>query len=128
MSSRFDLSEVCRECGLTLIGPSPDVIRRMGDKAEALRTMVEAKVPTLPGSNGVLPEAGDPVAEVLLEGADAPRLDPELEWLKSHYCDQFRLAFHAALVDLPSREQDLLRQNLIEGMNIDRIDKTNKTL
>jgi len=47
-------AEVCRECGLTFIGPPPDVIRRMGDKAEALRTMKKAGVPTLPGSNGVL--------------------------------------------------------------------------
>lgn len=47
-------AEVCRECGLTFIGPSPDVIRRMGDKAEALRTMITAGVPTLPGSGGVL--------------------------------------------------------------------------
>ncbi len=47
-------AEVCRECGLTFIGPGPEVIRRMGDKAQALRTMVEAGVPTLPGSDGVL--------------------------------------------------------------------------
>ena len=47
-------AEVCRECGLTFIGPSPDVIRKMGDKAEALRTMLDAGVPTLPGSGGVL--------------------------------------------------------------------------
>jgi acetyl-CoA carboxylase biotin carboxylase subunit len=47
-------AEVCRECGLTFIGPGPEVIRRMGDKAEALRTMIDAGVPTLPGSGGVL--------------------------------------------------------------------------
>jgi len=49
-------AEVCRECGLTFIGPGPEVIRRMGDKAEALRTMIEAGVPTLPGSGAVLPD------------------------------------------------------------------------
>ncbi len=47
-------AEVSRECGLTFIGPGPDVIRRMGDKAAARRTMIEAGVPTLPGSEGVL--------------------------------------------------------------------------
>jgi acetyl-CoA carboxylase biotin carboxylase subunit len=47
-------AEVCRECGLTFIGPPPDVIRRMGDKAEALRTMGEVGVATLPGSGGIL--------------------------------------------------------------------------
>ena len=39
-------AEVCRESGLTFIGPGPDVIRKMGDKAEARRTMVAAGVPT----------------------------------------------------------------------------------
>jgi acetyl-CoA carboxylase biotin carboxylase subunit len=47
-------AEVCRECGLTFIGPGPEVIRRMGDKAEARRTMIEAGVPTVPGSEGVV--------------------------------------------------------------------------
>ena len=47
-------AEVCRECGLTFIGPEPDVIRSMGDKAEARRTMDRAGVPTIPGSDGVV--------------------------------------------------------------------------
>jgi acetyl-CoA carboxylase biotin carboxylase subunit len=47
-------AEVCRECGLNFIGPSPDVIRMMGEKAEARRTMQEAGVPTLPGSDGLV--------------------------------------------------------------------------
>ncbi len=47
-------AEVCRECGLTFIGPGPDVIRLMGDKVEARRTMIEAGVPVVPGSEGVV--------------------------------------------------------------------------
>jgi acetyl-CoA carboxylase biotin carboxylase subunit len=54
LSENAHFAEVCRECGLTFIGPQPDVIRRMGDKAEAIRTMIEAGVPTIPGSNGLL--------------------------------------------------------------------------
>jgi acetyl-CoA carboxylase biotin carboxylase subunit len=50
-------AEVCRECGLTFIGPSPEVIRRMGDKAEARRTMIDAGVPTVPGSEDVVEDA-----------------------------------------------------------------------
>jgi acetyl-CoA carboxylase biotin carboxylase subunit len=60
-------AEVCRDCGLTFIGPPPEVIRRMGDKAEARRTMIEAGVPTVPGSTGVvgeLDEAGRVAAEI----------------------------------------------------------------
>ncbi len=47
-------AEVCRECGLTFIGPGPDVIRLMGDKAQARRTMIEGGVPVVPGSEGVV--------------------------------------------------------------------------
>lgn len=47
-------AEVCGEVGLTFIGPQPDVIRRMGDKAEARKTMIQAGVPTVPGSDGVV--------------------------------------------------------------------------
>jgi acetyl-CoA carboxylase biotin carboxylase subunit len=54
-------AEVCRECGLTFIGPDPEVIRRMGDKAEARRTMIAAGVPTVPGSEGVVANAEDAV-------------------------------------------------------------------
>ncbi len=54
LAESVHFAEVCRECGLTFIGPPPDVIRRMGDKAEALRTMIAAGVPTIPGSAGTL--------------------------------------------------------------------------
>src|SRR6185295_4053293 len=54
LSENAHFAEVCREVGLTFIGPSPDVIRRMGDKAEAIRTVRSAGVPTIPGSGGVL--------------------------------------------------------------------------
>jgi len=47
-------AEVCAECGITFIGPSGDTIRRMGDKAIARKTMQEAGVPVLPGSDGVI--------------------------------------------------------------------------
>jgi acetyl-CoA carboxylase biotin carboxylase subunit len=56
-------AEVCRECGLTFIGPSPEVIRRMGDKAEARRTMIQAGVPTVPGSEGVVEDLEQAEAE-----------------------------------------------------------------
>jgi len=46
-------AEVCRDCGLVFIGPPPEVIRAMGDKAGAIRTVQEAGVPTIPGSGVV---------------------------------------------------------------------------
>src|ERR1700744_3739111 len=50
-NARF--AEIARDHGLTFIGPAPDVITKMGDKATARRIMDEAGVPTTPGS-GIL--------------------------------------------------------------------------
>jgi acetyl-CoA carboxylase biotin carboxylase subunit len=57
-NARF--AEICIDHGLTFIGPSPEIIAAMGDKAEARRRMAEANVPTTPGSPIVrsLDEAG----------------------------------------------------------------------
>jgi pyruvate carboxylase subunit A len=46
------LAEACERRGIVFIGPSADVIRRMGDKTEARRSMIEAGVPVVPGSKG----------------------------------------------------------------------------
>ncbi len=44
----------CAQAGLTFIGPTPDALRRMGDKAVARRTLAAAGLPTVPGSPGIL--------------------------------------------------------------------------
>lgn len=49
------LAEVCEQVGITFIGPSPEVIDRMGNKAEARKVMKEAGVPLLPGTAGIVP-------------------------------------------------------------------------
>jgi acetyl-CoA carboxylase biotin carboxylase subunit len=54
LSENAHFVEVCESCGFTFIGPSPEMIRRMGDKAEAKRTMKAAGLPMVPGSEGVL--------------------------------------------------------------------------
>ena len=46
------LAEVCEACHIRFIGPDPQVIRLMGDKARARRVMRKAGVPILPGSDG----------------------------------------------------------------------------
>ena len=48
------LAEVCEACHVRFIGPSPQVIRLMGDKARARRAMKKAGLPVLPGSDGAL--------------------------------------------------------------------------
>ncbi|MCX8035986.1 MAG: acetyl-CoA carboxylase biotin carboxylase subunit [Candidatus Sumerlaeia bacterium] len=47
-------SESCEACKITFVGPTPDAIRLMGDKAEAKRTVRKAGVPVIPGSDGVV--------------------------------------------------------------------------
>ncbi len=44
-------AEVCEACGITFIGPSPEVIRMMGDKDGARRAMREAGLPVVPGTD-----------------------------------------------------------------------------
>ncbi|MGE0451609.1 MAG: acetyl-CoA carboxylase biotin carboxylase subunit [Vicinamibacterales bacterium] len=52
LSESAYLAEVCEACHITFIGPDPQVIRLMGDKARARRVMKKAGVPILPGSDG----------------------------------------------------------------------------
>ena len=54
LSESAYLAEVCEACHIKFIGPNPQVIRLMGDKARARRAMKKAGVPVLPGSEGTL--------------------------------------------------------------------------
>jgi acetyl-CoA carboxylase biotin carboxylase subunit len=49
-----DFAEICESCDIKFIGPSSEMIRLMGDKALAKRTMRDAGVPIIPGSDGVV--------------------------------------------------------------------------
>ncbi len=57
----------------------------------------------------------------LLEAAAKGSGDPELEYLKQQYRQQFRAAFHQALGLLEARERNLLRHHLVDGMSIDEL-------
>ncbi|KPV43254.1 acetyl-CoA carboxylase biotin carboxylase subunit [Alicyclobacillus ferrooxydans] len=67
LAENSDFSEVCEQCGITFIGPSPYAIETMGDKSMARDTMKAAGVPTVPGSDGLLqtPEEAIEVAELI---------------------------------------------------------------
>ncbi|WP_232076805.1 ATP-binding protein [Variovorax sp. PBL-H6] len=52
LAENEDFAAACREAGLVFIGPSPEAIRAMGDKAGAKRLMIEAGVPCIPGYQG----------------------------------------------------------------------------
>ncbi|HEU4664890.1 MAG TPA: acetyl-CoA carboxylase biotin carboxylase subunit [Dokdonella sp.] len=59
LSENADFAERVEKSGFIFIGPTPDVIRLMGDKVEAIRAMKAAGVPCVPGSGGPL---GDDIA------------------------------------------------------------------
>jgi acetyl-CoA carboxylase biotin carboxylase subunit len=57
LSENANFAEVCETCHIKFIGPPPDVTRLMGEKEKARQAMKKAKVPILPGSDGVLGSA-----------------------------------------------------------------------
>jgi acetyl-CoA carboxylase biotin carboxylase subunit len=54
LAENADFAEVCAEYGIKFIGPTPSQIRRMGDKITAKETMINAGVPVVPGSDGLI--------------------------------------------------------------------------
>ncbi|TVP74345.1 MAG: acetyl-CoA carboxylase biotin carboxylase subunit [Gemmatimonadales bacterium] len=65
LAENAEFSEICQKSNLTFIGPTPHQIRAMGDKATARATMMEAGVPTVPGSDGLVsdPESARALAD-----------------------------------------------------------------
>jgi acetyl-CoA carboxylase biotin carboxylase subunit len=54
LSENAHFAEVAASCGFTFIGPTPEMIRKMGDKAVARQTMLAAGLPVVPGSEGII--------------------------------------------------------------------------
>jgi len=57
LSENANFAEVCEACHIKFIGPTPDVIRLMGEKEKARAAMKQHGVPILPGSDGVVASA-----------------------------------------------------------------------
>ncbi len=66
LSESPELARTCRRRGICFIGPGEDVIRRMGNKIEARRSMIRAGIPVTPGSEGNL-ESIDQALELAAE-------------------------------------------------------------
>lgn len=54
LAENADFAELCRECNIIFVGPSPEAITKMGTKDIARETMREAGVPIVPGSTGII--------------------------------------------------------------------------
>jgi acetyl-CoA carboxylase biotin carboxylase subunit len=59
LAENADFAEACESCGIKFIGPRPEVMARMGDKASARQAMLDANVPVVPGSLGTVSEIED---------------------------------------------------------------------
>jgi acetyl-CoA carboxylase biotin carboxylase subunit len=67
LAENATFAEICRACSIRFIGPSPEVIRLLGDKVRARELARKSDVPVLPGSEGVVRDQADAraVAEAL---------------------------------------------------------------
>ena len=54
LAENADFAELCSDYNIKFIGPSPEMIRKMGDKITAKETMIAAGVPVIPGSEGLI--------------------------------------------------------------------------
>jgi acetyl-CoA carboxylase, biotin carboxylase subunit len=54
LAENADFAELCRECNIIFVGPTPEAIQKMGTKDVARETMREANVPIVPGSRGII--------------------------------------------------------------------------
>jgi acetyl-CoA carboxylase, biotin carboxylase subunit len=70
LAENAKFAEICADHKIHFIGPSPDSIRRMGDKSTAKETMQKAGVPTVPGSDGIV--ADEEEAKVLAQQIGFP--------------------------------------------------------
>jgi acetyl-CoA carboxylase, biotin carboxylase subunit len=59
LAENAEFSEICNDSEIKFIGPSPEMIKAMGDKAYAKDTMRKANVPVVPGSDGVVTNTDD---------------------------------------------------------------------
>ena len=59
LAENADFAEICAECNVTFVGPSPEAISKMGTKDVARETMKQAGVPIVPGSNGIIKDVDD---------------------------------------------------------------------
>jgi len=59
LSENPEFAEICESCGITFIGPKAEHIRAMGDKIKAKKTMADAGVPGIPGSDSAIDSLKD---------------------------------------------------------------------
>ncbi|MEO1258510.1 MAG: acetyl-CoA carboxylase biotin carboxylase subunit [Bacteroidota bacterium] len=100
LAENADFAEICTEYGIKFIGPSPEQIKKMGDKITAKATMIEAGVPVVPGTDGLIhdlaeakglaSEIGYPV--ILKATAGGGGKGMRIVWKEEEFEDQWNMA------------------------------------
>ncbi|MED4581166.1 acetyl-CoA carboxylase biotin carboxylase subunit [Brevibacillus choshinensis] len=68
LAENASFAQLCQDCSITFIGPDPEAITKMGDKSEAKATMSMAKVPLVPGTEGLIDDIDEALAVALQIG------------------------------------------------------------
>ena len=63
LSENSKFADLCEKCNIKFIGPSAEVIERLGNKSQARNTMIEAGVPVIPGSDVPILEVEEAIKE-----------------------------------------------------------------
>ncbi len=100
LAENANFSEICAESGIKFIGPSPEMINAMGDKAYAKETMQKNGVPVVPGSHGVVadPKTGRSLAHemgypvIIKASAGGGGKGMRIVWEEKEFDSSFQMA------------------------------------
>ncbi len=62
LAENAKFSQICQDHGIKFIGPTPEMISKMGDKISAKETMIKAGVPVVPGGQGLLESVSEAIS------------------------------------------------------------------
>jgi acetyl-CoA carboxylase biotin carboxylase subunit len=61
LAENAEFAQICQDCGITFIGPNPQAMALLGNKVRARELAIEAKVPVIPGSEGVVKDENEAI-------------------------------------------------------------------
>jgi len=120
-AQRDDIAQIVREKLLVSTGERPKIADYSGRgpltgwlRVAAVRTAVSI-------ARRKEPAAGGALANESLLDVPASLGDPELDHIRTRYKDDFKAAFQEALSSLSAQDRNILRLNLVDGLNIEQI-------